>query len=368
MKNEELDKFKKLLKDEVITLEQYYKLVGNNDESEEKKDVDSFQNSIESNDINQANSIADEIENSGSKPSKVVKFYEKTWFFVVICIFTPYIALPFMFIKKKEIKGIKKILLAIFLGMFSLIIIGMRFVSVEPKKINLADYTTTTFVGYSGAASDDTIQFDSEKMLSDFPSLKSKWKTTKLTYTIDDEYDGNKLKNGDRPCYIYTISNEEELKDFEFDKKVCFTVENLISKEEYEKNERDRVTKERAEKEAIEKKKKEEKKKTMASFKEVSYKKLARDPDKYLASKIKLSGKIIQVIEGTDSTQYRMAVNGNYDSIVLLEISSDKLKRRILENDQVTVRGLSLGTMTYESTMGGNITIPACMVEYFNFN
>jgi hypothetical protein len=34
---------------------------------------------------------------------------------------------------------------------------------------------------------------------------------------------------------------------------------------------------------------------------------------------------------------------------------------RILEDDTVTFYGESVGTMTYESTMGGDITIPAVL-------
>ncbi|KAK2210161.1 toxin regulator, partial [Clostridioides difficile] len=39
---------------------------------------------------------------------------------------------------------------------------------------------------------------------------------------------------------------------------------------------------------------------------------------------------------------------------------------RVLEDDYITIRGISAGTITYESTMGGKITIPGIAVEKIN--
>ena len=36
---------------------------------------------------------------------------------------------------------------------------------------------------------------------------------------------------------------------------------------------------------------------------------------------------------------------------------------RVLEDDYITIYGTSVGTITYQSTMGGNITIPAAIVD-----
>ena len=84
--------------------------------------------------------------------------------------------------------------------------------------------------------------------------------------------------------------------------------------------------------------------------------------------KVAFSGKIIQVIEGDDSSQYRLAVDGNYDTVMLIEISNEKLSTRILEDDLVSVYGLSMGTISYNSTMGGKITIPGVIVNIFTID
>ena len=36
---------------------------------------------------------------------------------------------------------------------------------------------------------------------------------------------------------------------------------------------------------------------------------------------------------------------------------------RVLEDDHITIYGTSASTITYKSTMGGNITVPAVIIE-----
>ena len=75
-------------------------------------------------------------------------------------------------------------------------------------------------------------------------------------------------------------------------------------------------------------------------------------------------GKIVQVINGNYGyTQYRIAINGNYDTIVLVEAASYELKETLLEDDYVYFKGKSMGTVSYESVLGTKITIPAFDVD-----
>lgn len=100
---------------------------------------------------------------------------------------------------------------------------------------------------------------------------------------------------------------------------------------------------------------------------DITYEDLARNPDSHIFKPITFEGKIVQVIQGDESSQYRLAANGNYDNMFLIEISSDKLGQRILEDDYVRFYGYSMGEMTYESALGGNITVPGVLVNEFEF-
>lgn len=97
----------------------------------------------------------------------------------------------------------------------------------------------------------------------------------------------------------------------------------------------------------------------------ITYDQLARTPDDYIGQKVKFSGKVVQVIESSsgDETQLRIAVNNDYDTVVFAVYSSDIVSSRVLEDDQITIYGISLGTISYKSTLGGTITIPAVSVD-----
>ncbi|MDR0898934.1 MAG: hypothetical protein LBM27_01095 [Lactobacillaceae bacterium] len=96
----------------------------------------------------------------------------------------------------------------------------------------------------------------------------------------------------------------------------------------------------------------------------VTYEQIARNPKSFVGKKVQFRGKAIQVIETNSETQVRLAVNGDYDSVVYVEIDKSLLNDgRILENDLLTISGISADTITYDSTFGGSITLPAIIVE-----
>ena len=95
----------------------------------------------------------------------------------------------------------------------------------------------------------------------------------------------------------------------------------------------------------------------------VDYKELARNPDAYKGKSLTYSGKVIQVIEDGDEVQHRIAVNGDYDSIILVGYPKSIVTSRILEDDYVTIYGTSIGVVTYQSTLSGNITIPGIYLD-----
>ncbi len=68
-------------------------------------------------------------------------------------------------------------------------------------------------------------------------------------------------------------------------------------------------------------------------------------------------------MEGDTSTQIRLAVNDDYDTVLLAEYSKSIVSSRILEDDHITIYGTSVGTISYKSTLGGTITIPGVYVD-----
>ncbi|KFI52481.1 hypothetical protein [Bifidobacterium biavatii] len=105
-----------------------------------------------------------------------------------------------------------------------------------------------------------------------------------------------------------------------------------------------------------------------ASTQDIPYEDLARNPDSNKGKRIHFRGKIVQVIEGDYISEYRISVKqGDYgiwdsSSIIYVSHATDS-NNRFLEDDIVEFWGTSNGTITYQSTLGGNITIPSALAK-----
>jgi len=98
-------------------------------------------------------------------------------------------------------------------------------------------------------------------------------------------------------------------------------------------------------------------------YNKLDYKAVARDPDAHEGDLIKFQGKVLQVMEDGKYVVFRISSKGNYDDVVYcIYVAPDDYKR-ILEDDKVTVYGTCTGIYTYETIMGGSVTIPSCVVD-----
>lgn len=105
-------------------------------------------------------------------------------------------------------------------------------------------------------------------------------------------------------------------------------------------------------------------------YKEVTYAEVARDKNGLMSEKISVTGKVIQVMEGDGLIHIRLATgisdyDGDYnsDDVYYIELTDDLLETRILEDDILQIKGVSYGIYTYQSTLGGNISIPSLVAD-----
>jgi uncharacterized membrane protein YcgQ (UPF0703/DUF1980 family) len=182
--------------------------------------------------------------------------------------------------------------------------------------------------------------------------LSSEYNTTVDDYNkLVDEYNALSKEN-------------EELKSKLDEAEPWFKMkeeEQKAIEEENAKKEAEEEAKRKAEEEEAERLAEEEEKKGYDTG--IGYKDLARNPENYVGKKIKFEGKVIQVMEGDGEVQIRLAVNGDYDNIMYCAYDSSIVTSRVLEDDYITVMGVSTDLLTYTSTMGGEITIPSMLVE-----
>lgn len=121
------------------------------------------------------------------------------------------------------------------------------------------------------------------------------------------------------------------------------------AEEEAKKAEEERIAKEKAEKNKYEN--------------GPTYNQVARNPDDYLFKLGKFKGKVVQVMEGDTHNNLRVAVDGDYNKMLLVEYDPSILNQRILEDDYVTIYGMNMGIYSYTSTMGAKISIPSMLAQ-----
>lgn len=119
---------------------------------------------------------------------------------------------------------------------------------------------------------------------------------------------------------------------------------------------------------------KQEEKDFKANCKTYTYEQMARNPDKFKGTNVKITGEVIQALYNSNSVDLRVNITkkGTYstyytDTVYIVyypEIGEDK----ILEDDIITIYGTSQGDYTYTSTIGSRITLPLIYGKYVTTN
>ena len=190
--------------------------------------------------------------------------------------------------------------------------------------------------------------------------LTEKDELTQNMMVVKKEYDDYKAKM--QPYEGIEIQDAENRKEAE---RIRIEQENQALKE---KKEAEAAAEAQRQAQAEEERKKAEAEAAAEAAKGyetgITYDNLARTPDDYNGKKVKFKGKVVQVLEGTLETQIRLAVNKDYNKILYCRVPKAKTtSTRILEDDIITIFGVSEGLITYKSTMGGEITIPQVSVD-----
>lgn len=103
---------------------------------------------------------------------------------------------------------------------------------------------------------------------------------------------------------------------------------------------------------------------------EYTYKQMARNPNDYIGKLVKLKGEVIQVMEedlnvilrvDITFTPYSYDPNEGYyqDTIYVDYKKTDYNEDRILEDDIVTIYGVSNGNTSYTTVLGAEVTLPS---------
>ena len=103
-----------------------------------------------------------------------------------------------------------------------------------------------------------------------------------------------------------------------------------------------------------------------ANYSEVDYNKWNHD-EIAVDTKVRVYGKVLQAMEDRKAYTLRVAINDDYDKIILVSIPSEYNNRVIAEDDHITLYGLVKGRQSYETVFKATKTLPL-MVAYMYEN
>lgn len=191
-------------------------------------------------------------------------------------------------------------------------------------------------------------------------------------------YKERELENNNYESYkIWVFSNEEKAKD----------VNNYEIAEVKKENNSIVVTnvaeeKRIAEQEAEEKKKQEEEiarkqqeeSEFKASCQTYTFEQMARNPENFKGTNVKVVGEVVQALYGTSGVDLRVNITKEgtyttyYTDTIYVVYYPESGEDKILEGDIITIYGTSQGNYTYTSTLGASINLPLIYAKYIELN
>lgn len=206
----------------------------------------------------------------------------------------------------------------------------------------------------------DKVQKDLDELQSDFDEQSEKFEKLKKEHEdVVEEYNQYKEETAD----FAALTEDERKAELARAEKERIEAEEEARKaqEEADRLAAERAAEEEARKQAEEEARLAEEAKGYETG--ITYKQLARTPDEYKGKKVKFQGTVLQVIEGDDENQGRLATKDGYDDVIYFGYDPDLLDVRLLEDDVITIYGTSIGVYSYTTVMGATVTLPAVWID-----
>lgn len=142
---------------------------------------------------------------------------------------------------------------------------------------------------------------------------------------------------------------------------------NIVEKQETEEEKQARLEQERLQKE-------QEKTTFKAGCQTYTFEQMARNPENFKGTNVKLTGQVIQALYGTGTVDLRVNITKKgeyttyYTDTIYVVYYPEEGEDKILEDDIITIYGTSQGDYTYTSTLGSPVTLPLIYGRYIEIN
>lgn len=149
--------------------------------------------------------------------------------------------------------------------------------------------------------------------------------------------------------------------------RVAKEAEEKAQAEKAAKEAADKAAQEAAAKAAADKAAQEAADRDPNSYQALPYEEMARNGNNHKGEKLQITGTVIQVTDSAEGgATLRVATNGKYDDVYMVQISKNEWQsHRLLKDDVITFYGYVYGLYSYKSVMGGQITVPALIVKFY---
>lgn len=206
-------------------------------------------------------------------------------------------------------------------------------------------FTVPIYKGFCGLSKEDNTTFYISIMNSSYEIIR-KFKCIKSDKNLLGE--SLTLTNYKNVDFIYV----NDSKDIE-------SAYSEVLKQEKEKKEAEQKAKEEQEKQAF-----------IESCQAYTFEQIARNPQNFKGTNVKLTGEVVQVITDSYSTNLRVNITkkGSYSTYytdtIYVVYHPKNGEDKILKDDIITIYGISQGDSSYKTVMGSEVTLPNVEAKY----
>lgn len=244
--------------------------------------------------------------------------------------------------------------------------------STQQTATNEIESTSQDYTFYSSILKNDSKEKIDKIIASEFITDEQ----------LESIYQEKEKDNTDYETYkIWVFSNEENAKNNDNYEIAEVKKENnniVVTNVAEEK----RIAEQEAEQEAEEKRKQEEEiarkqqeeSEFKASCQTYTFEQMARNPENFKGTNVKVTGEVVQALYGTSGVDLRVNITKEgtyttyYTDTIYVVYYPESGEDKILEGDVITIYGTSQGDYTYTSTLGASINLPLVYGKYIELN
>ena len=240
--------------------------------------------------------------------------------------------------------------------------------STQQTATNEIESTSQDYTFYSSILKNDSTEKIDKIIASEFITDEQ----------LESIYQEREKDNTDYETYkIWVFSNEENAKNNDNYEIAEVKKENnniVVTNVAEEKRTAEQEAEEKRKQEEEIARKQQEESEFKASCQTYTFEQMARNPENFKGTNVKVTGEVVQALYGTSGVDLRVNITKEgtyttyYTDTIYVVYYPESGEDKILEGDVITIYGTSQGDYTYTSTLGASINLPLVYGKYIEIN